>query len=373
MLIIQLFSREKKEHQTFVDINTRLNKANMDNVFYYSVFFPVVEVISSAALGLLIWYGGKEALAGFATPGEIIAFIMYINIFFRPVRMLADRFNNLQMGLVASERVFALLDNQEQLQDEGTLVCGELKGQIDVKNLEFEYLPDQKVLKGISFSLPAGQTWAVVGSTGSGKTSLINVISRAYPILSGEILVDGVKIQDYQLEAYQKNLGVILQDVFLFSGSVLENITLKNPEIPMELVAEVAQKTGIDQFIQRLPGGYEYQVKERGSALSAGQRQLIAFLRAMVYNPQILILDEATANIDSLTEEILQKATKAITAGRTSLVIAHRLSTIQDADQILVLEKGKIVEQGTHDTLLAANGRYSKLYKKQYQFSEINA
>lgn len=372
MLIIQLFSREKKEHQKFVEINTRLNKANMDNVFYYSVFFPVVEVISSAALGLLIWYGGKEALAGFATPGEIIAFIMYINIFFRPVRMLADRFNNLQMGLVASERVFALLDNQEQMQDEGTLVCGELKGQIEVKNLEFEYLPDQKVLQGISFSLPAGQTWAVVGSTGSGKTSLINVISRAYPILSGEVLVDGIKIQDYQLEAYQKNLGVILQDVFLFSGSVLENITLKNPEISMELVADVAQKTGIDQFIQRLPGGYEYQVKERGSALSAGQRQLIAFLRAMVYNPQILILDEATANIDSLTEEILQKATKAITAGRTSLVIAHRLSTIQDADQILVMEKGKIVEQGTHDDLLAANGRYSKLYKKQYQFSEIN-
>ena len=372
MLIIQLFSREKKEHHKFVEINTRLNKANMDNVFYYSVFFPVVEVISSAALGLLIWYGGKEALSGFATPGEIIAFIMYINIFFRPVRMLADRFNNLQMGLVASERVFTLLDNQEEMHDEGTLVCGKLKGQIEVKNLEFEYLTGQKVLQGISFSLPAGQTWAVVGSTGSGKTSLINVISRAYPILSGEVLVDGVKIQDYQLEAFQNNLGVILQDVFLFSGSVLENITLKNPEISMDLVADVAQKTGIDQFIQRLPGGYEYQVKERGSALSAGQRQLIAFLRAMVYNPQILILDEATANIDSLTEEILQKATKAITAGRTSLVIAHRLSTIQDADQILVLEKGKIVEQGTHDDLLAANGRYSKLYKKQYQFSEIN-
>ncbi len=372
MLIIQLFSREKRERQTFVEINTRLNKANMDNVFYYSVFFPVVEVISSAALGLLIWYGGKEALAGFATPGEIIAFIMYINIFFRPVRMLADRFNNLQMGLVASERVFALLDNQEQMHDEGTIDCGVLKGNIDVENLEFEYLAGQKVLHGISFSLPAGQTWAVVGSTGSGKTSLINVLSRAYPILSGEVKVDGVKIQDYQLEAYQKNLGVILQDVFLFSGTVLENITLKNAEISFEKVADVARKTGIDQFIQRLPGGYEYQVKERGSALSAGQRQLIAFLRAMVYNPQILILDEATANIDSLTEEILQRATKAITAGRTSLVIAHRLSTIQDADQILVMEKGKIVEQGTHETLLAAQGRYSKLYKKQYQFSEIN-
>jgi ATP-binding cassette subfamily B protein len=372
MLIIQLFSREKKEHQTFVEINTRLNKANMDNVFYYSVFFPVVEVISSAALGLLIWYGGKEALEGFATPGEIIAFIMYINIFFRPVRMLADRFNNLQMGLVASERVFALLDNHEQMNDEGTLKCNSLKGDIDVENLEFEYLAGQKVLHGISFSLPAGQTWAVVGSTGSGKTSLINVISRAYPILAGSVKVDGVKIQEYQLEEYQKHLGVILQDVFLFSGTVFENITLKNPEISLDEVSDVARKTGIDQFIQRLPGGYDYQVKERGSALSAGQRQLIAFLRAMVYNPQILILDEATANIDSITEEILQKATKAITAGRTSLVIAHRLSTIQDADRILVLEKGQIVEQGTHDELLAVQGRYSKLYKKQYQFSEIN-
>lgn len=370
MLVVQLFNREKAEYKRFKEINSELNDANLDNVFYYSVFFPVVEVISSAALGLLIWYGGEAIIGKESSPGEIIAFIMYINLFFRPVRMLADRFNNLQMGMVASERVFALLDNHEETTDDGQLILTEVRGDIQVENLRFRYLPDREVLKGISFHIPAGKTLAVVGSTGSGKTSLINVISRAYPYESGSVKLDGVEISDLKMENLQQHVGVILQDVFLFSGTVLENITLRNEGISIDQVMEMASFTGIDKFIERLPGGYSYEVKERGSALSAGQRQLIAFLRAMVYNPKVLILDEATANIDSLTEEILREATERITRGRTSIVIAHRLSTIRYADEILVMEQGEIVERGDHKQLLEQKGRYHRLYEMQFKFAE---
>jgi subfamily B ATP-binding cassette protein MsbA len=283
---------------------------------------------------------------------------------------LADRFNNLQMGLVASERVFALLDQHQEDEDRGGVPVNQWKGNISVRDLHFSYHEGNEILKGISFEIPAGEIWAVVGSTGSGKTSLINVISRAYPYQQGSVKIDGLEITEYQRSSFLSNIGVILQDVFLFSGTILENITLRNDQISIEQVQKVAEQTGINHFIERLPGGYQYEVKERGSALSAGQRQLIAFLRAMVYNPAILILDEATANIDSITEEMIQNATTEITKDRTSLIIAHRLSTIQHADQILVMENGLVVEQGNHEFLLKQQGRYYRLFQMQYQFAD---
>ena len=370
MNIIQIFNREKIEHQAFKTINGDLNQAHLRGVFAYSVFFPLVEIITAASLGLLVWWGVKDVLQYNGSIGTIISFILYVNMFFRPIRMLADKFNSLQMGMVASERVFKLLDNNETANDTGTTNIEQVKGNIEFKNVSFEYIENQTILNNISFSVEEGKTLAIVGATGSGKTTIINVLSRFYELKSGEIYLDGIDIRQIPLTQLHQHIGIVLQDVFLFSGTILENITLKNPDIALEEIERIAQFTGINRFIDKLPNRYHYNVMERGYALSAGQRQLIAFLRAMVYNPKILVLDEATSSIDTETEQILQQATDTLTANRTSIVIAHRLSTIQNADQILVMEKGEIVEQGTHQELLAMQGNYHKLY--QMQFKMVN-
>ncbi len=367
MSIVQNFYREKAEYQKFESINREQRDANLRSVFAYSVFFPVVDIITAVSLGLLVWWGANGALRHEVSLGAIIAFIQYVNMFFRPIRMLADRFNSLQMGIVASERVFNLLDTEEKIEDKGTKSLKGIKGDVTFREVQFEYLPGQPVLNKVSFQLPAGKTMALVGPTGAGKSSIIAVLSRFYEYQYGEVLLDGVNIRDYKLEELQKHIGIILQDVFLFSGSVFDNVSLGHPGVDLETVERIAHETGIIRFIDRLPGRFDYQVQERGYALSAGQRQLIAFLRAMVFNPEILILDEATSAIDSETELILQDATEAITRNRSCIIIAHRLSTIRNSHEILVLERGQITERGTHEQLtVLEGGHYRKLYQLQF-------
>ncbi len=366
MSVVQIFNREKAEGAKFRAINGELNAANLKGIFYYSVFFPVVDIITAASLGLLVWWGAHGALRDDFTIGTLIAFILYVNQFFRPIRLLADKFNSLQMGMVSSERVFKLLDTEEIITDEGTVEPDGLKGEIEMQGMWFAYEGEQYVLRDISFSLAAGQKLALVGATGAGKSSIINVLGRFYEFQQGEVTIDGISIRDYKLDSLRRHIGIILQDVFLFSGTIEENISLKNPDISLEQIKAMAAYTGIDKFIEKLPGQYRYEVNERGYALSAGQRQLIAFLRAMVYNPAILVLDEATSSIDTETEHILQEATLKLTEGRTSILIAHRLSTIRDADQILVVDHGKIAERGTHQSLLRKKGLYRKLYEMQF-------
>ena len=365
MHIVQLFSRELEEKKRFEQVNGALNQAHLKSVMYYSVFFPVVEIITAASLGLLVWYGASAALRDAVTVGTIIAFILYVNQFFRPIRLLADKFNSLQMGVVASERVFKLLDTNEQIADQGKLQLAQPKGQVQFKDVWFAYDEINFILKGISFKLDAGKKLALVGPTGAGKSSIINVLGRYYEFQRGEILLDNVSVRDLELREMQKHVGVILQDVFLFSGTIANNIALFNPEITKDQMQQLAQITGIDRFLQKLPGGLDYEVGERGGALSTGQRQLIAFLRVMAYNPAVLVMDEATASIDSETEEILQTALKKILEGRTAIIIAHRLSTITDADEILVIEDGRITESGDHEALMKQGGHYRKLYEMQ--------
>lgn len=365
MHIVQLFSREAEEKKRFEQVNGELNQAHLRSVLYYSVFFPVVEIITAASLGLLVWYGASAALRDEVTVGTIIAFILYVNQFFRPIRLLADKFNSLQMGVVASERVFKLLDINEQIADEGKQVLDQPKGEVQFNDVWFAYDDTTYILKDISFKLDAGKKLALVGPTGAGKSSVINVLGRYYEFQKGEILLDGISIRDLELREMQKHVGVILQDVFLFSGSIADNIALFNPDISREQMWHLAQITGIDRFLQKLPGGLDYEVGERGGALSTGQRQLIAFLRVMAYNPAVLVMDEATASIDSETEEILQTALKKILEGRTAIIIAHRLSTITDADEILVIDDGRISESGNHDELMKQEGHYRKLYEMQ--------
>lgn len=367
MAIVQLFGREQQEYRKFQVINREHRKAHIRGVLAYSIFFPVVEILSAISLAFLVWWGVRDVLAGHATLGDIFAYILFINMLFRPIRQLADRFNVLQMGMVGSDRVFKVLDTEETLPDHGTRSAAELKGDIQFKDVWFAYADDNHVLREISFVAKAGEMIALVGATGSGKSSTINILSRAYEFQRGHVLLDGHDINSYALSGLRKSISVVLQDVFLFSDTVHNNITLGDPHISRAEVIEAAKTVGAHDFIQRLPDGYDTEVRERGSILSLGQRQLIAFIRAAVNKPKVLILDEATSSVDSTSEQLIQQATENITKGRTSIVIAHRLSTVQKADRILVLDQGRIIEQGTHQELLAMNGTYRKLYDLQFK------
>jgi len=366
MAIVQLFNQETQEYEKFNAINKEHRDANIKSVFYYSVFFPVVEVLGAVAVGLLVWYGAKGVIIGETSIGVLVAFIMYLNLFFRPIRQLADRFNNLQMGMVASERIFQLLDDETPKEKEGTLTLENCKGNIAFKDVHFAYVPNQPVLNGISFSVSQGQTLAIVGATGAGKSSIINLLSRFYEIDHGSICLDGTDIREFTLESLRKKIAVVLQDVFLFSGSVMDNIKLYDTSISDETVIETAKNLGAHNFIMQLPHGYQQTVMERGATLSVGQRQLISFVRAMVHQPAVLVLDEATSSIDHETEEIIQEAIEKMRKGRSSIMIAHRLSTIAHADEILVLEKGNIVERGSHESLLQNSVYYKELYEHQF-------
>lgn len=362
MSIVQAFAAETRESNKFDEINKEHRNANIKSIFAYSVFFPIVEIILAVSLGLLVWWGAKRMIAYDVTPGVIIAFVMYLNLLFRPLRMMADKFNVLQMGMIAAERIFTLLDSKESIQNDGIVQANHLKGSVQFQNVVFSYKPDVPVLRGISFDIPAGKTMALVGHTGAGKTSVISILNRLYEIQGGHILIDGQDIKNYDVYSLRKHIGIVLQDVFLFSGTIYDNITLRNTDISLDKVKEASIILGIHDFIMRLPDNYYFNVMERGNTLSQGQRQLISFARALLYNPTILILDEATSSIDSESELLVQKAIETLIKGRTSIVIAHRLSTIRKADQIIVLDKGEIQERGTHHELMQQEGAYHKLY-----------
>ena len=365
--IVQLFNREKIEYKNFVSINEKHKKAYIKTIWYYSIFFPIAEILSSVALGLIVWYGGRQALQGFADVGAIIMFIKMSQMLFRPLRQIADKFNQLQMGIVSGERVFKVMDTVSFISREGSYEAEKMRGDISFRNVRFSYVPNEEVLKGISFDVQQGQTVAIVGATGAGKSTIINLINRFYEIDKGVISVDGVLIKDYALASLRNEIAVVLQDVFLFSDTIYNNITLKDESITLEEVKAAAKNIGIHDFVMSLPQNYHYNVKVRGVMLSSGQRQLIAFLRAYVSNPSILILDEATSSVDSHSEQMIQYATDTITKDRTSIVIAHRLATIKKADMIIVMDKGEIVEQGTHKELLKKqDGYYRNLYDKQF-------
>lgn len=369
MKIVQLFAREKVEFQSFKNINERHKNGWIKTVWYNSVFFPIAELLSSITLGIIIWIGGLNTVFDqTATVGDLAAFIMMVPMMFRPLHQIANKFNTLQMGMVAADRVFKVLDTSSNIKDNGNVKLIDFKGEIEFKNVYFSYVKDQPVIKGVSFKVKPGQTIAIVGSTGSGKSTIINLINRFYEINKGQILFDGKDIETISLKNLRNQISVVLQDVFLFADSIFNNITLRNPKISLEEVKSAAKEIGIHKFIISLPGGYNYNVKERGVMLSVGQRQLISFLRAYILNPKVLILDEATASIDSNSEKLIQDATKKITKGRTSIVIAHRLATIQKADCIIVMNSGKIVESGTHRELLKnKKGAYAGLYEAQFQ------
>lgn len=362
MYVVQVFAAEKKEWEKFGEINKDHRDANIKAIFAYSVFFPIVEIILAISMGLLVWYGASQMLDYHVTQGVIIAFIMYLNLLFRPLRMLADKFNTLQMGVVAAERVLGVLDSEEFLQKDGNLKPESIAGEVAFQNVEFEYKPGVPVLRGISFKVEAGQTVALVGHTGAGKTSIISILNRMYEIKSGHILIDGKDLQDYDIAFLRNHIGIVLQDVFLFSGTIYENITMRNDEIPLDKVIEICKMLGVHEFVMQLPDNYHFNVRERGNMLSQGQRQLLSFARALLYNPSLLILDEATASVDTESEILIQRAIEKLISGRTAIVIAHRLSTIRKADQIIVLDKGNIIEQGNHDSLLDFKGVYHKMY-----------
>jgi ATP-binding cassette subfamily B protein len=371
MTIVQLFNREQREFDKFKEINREHSAAHIRSVLYYSVYFPVAEIIQAIGIGLVVWYGAVGVLGMDLQIGILISFIMYLQLFFRPIRMIADRFNTLQMGVVSSSRIFKLLASSEHIANEGSFNPEKIQGNVRLDQVWFAYKEEDYVLKNISFEVKKGQTIALVGATGAGKSSIINLISRFYEINKGAITIDGTNIQDFELSALRKHIGVVLQDVFLFSSSIYQNITLGNPNITKEQVLAAAELVGASKFIEKLPGGLDYNVMERGATLSVGQRQLISFVRAMVYNPEILILDEATSSVDSETEQLIQESIEKMMQGRTSIVIAHRLSTIQKADQILVLNKGEIVETGTHQSLLEKGGYYTQLHQMQLKMTAL--
>ena len=367
MNIVQIFNAEKRELDKFKEINREHRKANVRSVLYYSVYFPIAEIIQAGGIGLIIWYGAGAVVRQEVGLGMLIAFIMYIQMFFRPIRMIADRFNILQMGIVSTTRILKLLDSKEYILNDGDFKPDQIKGDVFFDKVNFAYTDEDWVLKDISFHVPEGKSLALVGATGAGKSSVINLLSRFYEISEGQIMLDGKNISEYDLNNLRSHIAVVLQDVFLFSDSIYNNITLRNDNIPRQKVEEAAELVGAKGFIDRLSGGFDYNVMERGATLSVGQRQLISFVRAMVYDPKIIVLDEATSSVDTETEELIQAAIQKLMKGRTSIVIAHRLSTIQDADQILVLDQGRIVERGDHDSLLEKDGFYSNLHQMQYK------
>jgi ABC-type multidrug transport system fused ATPase/permease subunit len=372
MKIVQLFNREKIEYEKFKEINQKHNVAWIKTILYNSIFFPIADIISSITLGVIVLYGGFQILNGnpFTTIGQMTAYTMFIGMLFNPLRQIADKFNEMQMGMISANRVFDIIDTTDEKQVNGTEVAEHFKGNIIFDKVRFSYIPDEEVLKGISFEVKEGKTIAIVGATGAGKSTIINLLNRFYEINSGEIYIDNKNINCFTLESLRSQIGVVLQDVFLFADTILNNITLNNSAIKKEEVITAAKKIGVHEFIMSLPEGYDYNVKERGVMLSSGQRQLIAFLRAYVSNPSILILDEATSSIDTYSEELIQKATETITQGRTSIVIAHRLATILKADTIIVMDKGEIVESGSHSELISKeNGYYKKLYDSQFSTS----
>jgi len=367
MSVVQIFNSEKEEYQKFEKLNEEHRRANIKSVMYYSIYFPVAEVIGAVGIGLIVWYGAKGVISNDLQFGVLVSFILYLQMFFRPIRMIADRFNTLQLGIVSSSRILRLLDNQDFIANNGTRIPVKVEGNVSFEKVWFAYNEEDYVLKDISFDVKSGETLALVGETGAGKSSVINLLNRFYDISRGKVLIDGVDIQEYDLYALRRNIGLVLQDVFLFSDTVAHNISMGNPEIEMDRIIEAAELVGARKFIERLPGAFNYNVMERGATLSVGQRQLISFVRAMVYNPKILVLDEATSSVDSETEELIQKAILKLMQGRTSIVIAHRLSTIQKANRILVMDKGEIKERGTHEELLEIGGFYSHLHRMQYK------
>jgi len=370
--IIQAFSREDQEMRKFETINRRYRDSNISSNLYYSIFFPFVEIIMALSTGLLVWYGSKRIIHSEIAPGVVVSFIMYISLLFRPIRELADKFNTLQMGMVSAERIFALLDTNEKTPDNGLLRPDKLKGTIEFDKVWFAYNEDQYVLKNITFTVNEGETVALVGATGAGKSSTINILNRFYEINSGSIKLDGIDIKEYNLNYLRSKITTVMQDVFLFSDTILNNINLRNADISEERILAAARDVGAEDFINRLPGGIHYNVMERGSTLSAGQAQLLSFIRALVYDPKILVLDEATSSVDTETEGMIQQAILKLMKGRTSIVIAHRLSTIQHADKIIVLEHGEIMEMGTHQELLKSGGHYKRLYDLQFNSAGLS-
>lgn len=367
MRIVQIFNAEKREADKFRTINRDYTTANLKAITAYAIFFPVVDIISALSLGMMVWYGARGVLSDDITIGTMVAFPLYISMLYRPIRMLADKFNTLQMGLIAAERVFTLLENTDSVNNTGSLAPQKIEGRIEFEQVDFSYLEDNPILKLVSFKIQSGETLAIVGSTGSGKTTIINLLNRFYEIQGGRILIDNHDIHEYEVFALRRRIAVVLQDVFLFSGTVLENITLRDPDISEETVIEAAKMIGAHAFIERLPDGYQYEVMERGATLSMGQRQLISFVRALVFNPDILILDEATSSIDPESESIIQHAIETLIDRRTSIIIAHRLSTIRHASNILVLDKGVVQEFGPHEQLIQhEHGKYRELYERQF-------
>lgn len=370
MSIVQIFNREKVELEKFNQINDSHKMANIRSIWYYSIFFPVVEILSSISIALIVWWGAKGILNHTETPGAITEFVLFINALFGPIRQLSDKFNTLQMGVVSSERIFKLLDTEGKIMDGGAFSPNKLKGKIRFEDVVFAYQNEDWVLKGVSFDIEPCKTLAIVGATGAGKSSIINILGRFYEFQKGEIYLDDNEIRKYSVETLRKNIAIVLQDVFLFSDTIANNIALYNPDITLPQIQEAAKAIGADAFIESLPGKYNYDVRERGAMLSAGQRQLVSFIRAYVQNPAILVLDEATSSIDTETERLIQTAIEKLTEHRTSIVIAHRLATIQRADKILVLDHGKVMEAGTHQELLQKDGFYRKLYEIQFQKEE---
>lgn len=367
MEVVQVFGKEEQEFQKFEKINREHMDAHNQSIFYYAVYFPIVEIVSSLALGLIVWWSAGYPTA--ASAGLITAFILYINLIFRPIRFIADRFNTMQMGVVSSERIFELLDDDTAVEQKGEVVLRDFQGDISFENVWFAYVDEEYVLKDVSFKLEAGKSLAIVGATGAGKSSIISLITRLYTIQKGTIKIDGIEVNALEIESLRNQVAVVLQDVFLFAGTISENVTLKSSSFTQEKMKEAADSIGALRFIESLEGGWQYEVMERGNTLSVGQRQLISFIRAMAADPKLLILDEATSSVDSETEELIQQATQQLMKGRTSIIIAHRLSTVREVDTIMVLDKGRVVEQGNHDELMHLQGAYYELFQKQFELA----